>query len=318
MTKTINILLAAVLTAILAACGTVQDTATPTDTLAPAACTQAWPLVQAGASGTPVATLQHLLNHHGAGIGVDGQFGPQTQGAVEAFQSSRGLGIDGKVGPQTWGALTSDLVLREGSQGEAVKAVQAAVDTPQDGAFGPQTRDAVVAFQSSKGVAADGVVGPQTWTVLVGGSVNCDGGTPVPGDAASLARTLIAQDDSGELDIKPDPRGDLTETAAGQPVTAGNGNVVNLSTKMLQEVVNLSNSFGTLRISSFAGCCHGSTSYHYAGRAVDISAIDGRFVIERGLDADVQRLISLCDASGAVESIGPGEPGHDDHVHCAW
>lgn len=315
----LKLLAATTLTALaLAACNTVQDNVPPPETLALTACTQTWPLLQTGASGTPVTALQHLLNHHSAGIGVDGQFGPQTQGAVEAFQRTRSLGVDGKVGPQTWGALTSNLVLREGSRGEAVKAVQAAVGVTQDGAFGPQTRSAVVSFQSSKGISADGIVGPHTWTVLVGGSVTCSGTPPAPGDAASLARTLIAQDDSGELDIKADPRGDLEETAAGQPVTAGNGSVVNLSTKMLQEVVNLSSAFGTLRISSFAGCCHSSTSYHYAGRAVDISAIDGVFVINRGRDAQVQRLIDLCDASGAVESIGPGEPGHDDHVHCAW
>lgn len=35
-----------------------------------------------------------------------------------------------------------------------------------DGAFGPGTKDAVVAFQNSEGLAADGVVGPDTWEKL--------------------------------------------------------------------------------------------------------------------------------------------------------
>jgi hypothetical protein len=36
---------------------------------------------------------------------VDGDFGPKTEEAVEAFQSDQGLYIDGVCGPNTWGAL---------------------------------------------------------------------------------------------------------------------------------------------------------------------------------------------------------------------
>ena len=36
-----------------------------------------------------------------------------------------------------------------------------------DGAFGPQTKAAVEAFQSSRGLGADGVVGSQTWPQLI-------------------------------------------------------------------------------------------------------------------------------------------------------
>lgn len=285
----------------------------------PPACEMAWGTVQGGDQGSAVTALQHLLNHHAAGIGVDGQFGPLTEGAVKTFQRSRGLVDDGVVGPQTWGALTGSLVLSEGSRGEAVKAVQAVVGTSQDGAFGPLTRDAVETFQRSKRINADGVVGPQTWTVLLGGTATCDGGGgPAPGGADGLAQGLLDQAAAGELDVKAGPKANLESAAAGQPAQGGDGTAVVLAEKMLQEVVNLSAEFGTLRISSIADGGHSAGSYHYQGRAVDISAIDGRSVIERGLDADVQRLISLCDTSGAVESIGPGEPDHDDHVHCAW
>jgi peptidoglycan hydrolase-like protein with peptidoglycan-binding domain len=47
----------------------------------------------------------------GQALQVDGDFGPNTRFAVEAFQRDRQLTVDGKVGPQTQGAL--DQALRE-------------------------------------------------------------------------------------------------------------------------------------------------------------------------------------------------------------
>lgn len=49
--------------------------------------------------------VQTLLNAHGAGIAVDGRFGPATERAVETFQHSHSLTVDGIVGPLTWHAL---------------------------------------------------------------------------------------------------------------------------------------------------------------------------------------------------------------------
>lgn len=39
--------------------------------------------------------------------GVDGIFGPHTEGAVKAFQAGHGLTVDGIVGPHTWGMLVA-------------------------------------------------------------------------------------------------------------------------------------------------------------------------------------------------------------------
>jgi peptidoglycan hydrolase-like protein with peptidoglycan-binding domain len=63
-------------------------------------------------------------------------------------------------------------VEQEGSKGEDVRTVQFLLRAPGhptgvDGVFGPLTKAAVQAFESSRGLAADGIVGQQTWPRLV-------------------------------------------------------------------------------------------------------------------------------------------------------
>lgn len=55
-----------------------------------------------------------------------------------------------------------------GSQGEAVKLVQAVVGAKPDGDYGPATERRVKVWQSSKGLEADGVVGAVTWKRMFG------------------------------------------------------------------------------------------------------------------------------------------------------
>lgn len=63
-------------------------------------------------------------------------------------------------------------LLREGSRGEDVAALQSRLKDrgfspgALDGAFGPGTEAAVLAFQHSEGLLADGIVGPQTAAML--------------------------------------------------------------------------------------------------------------------------------------------------------
>lgn len=61
------------------------------------------PVLGKGDSGTWVETLQKLI-----GVKVDGDFGPDTDAAVRAYQATRGLKVDGLVGPNTWGALMAN------------------------------------------------------------------------------------------------------------------------------------------------------------------------------------------------------------------
>jgi peptidoglycan hydrolase-like protein with peptidoglycan-binding domain len=59
-------------------------------------------------------------------------------------------------------------LLKFGSRGADVKAVQRALGVTADGVFGPQTRAAVRAFQAKSGLLVDGVVGPKTRAALFG------------------------------------------------------------------------------------------------------------------------------------------------------
>ena len=132
-----------------------------------------WPLEQQGSKGEDVRTVQYLVTAQGHLTAVDGDFGPLTKAAVQAFQSSRGLVADGIVGPQTWPQLI--IQVQQGSNGDAVRAVQSQIHSRGDGAnqitidgiFGPVSTDAVRAFQTLLGLPVDGIVGPQTWNHLV-------------------------------------------------------------------------------------------------------------------------------------------------------
>ena len=57
-----------------------------------------------GDKGQNVRILQRLLG----GIADDGDFGPETQSAVEAYQRHYKLKTDGIVGPETWAVLLGE------------------------------------------------------------------------------------------------------------------------------------------------------------------------------------------------------------------
>lgn len=145
-----------------------------------------WPVVKQGDQQHPVLTLQHLLRARGHLVTLDAIFGPKTDAAVRAFQGQKGLAVDGIVGPDTWQALI--VTVKEGSQGEAVRAVQTEfqfrnlsgnpnLGLQVDGIFGPKTDAAVRGFQQAlavdiPSVAVDGIVGPVTWQALVSGMLS--------------------------------------------------------------------------------------------------------------------------------------------------
>ncbi len=169
-----------------------------------------------------VTELQDLLNRSGAHISVDGNFGAGTLGAVETFQRAHGLGADGIVGPGTRAALygttptpspVSNLnssacpyLMRQGEVDGCVTELQSLLSAHGhpvgvDGNFGPGTRAAVVAFQTSAlgGAQADGIVGPLTKAALYG-NVSGSGGNGAPAPVNLTAAACPALIRQGEND----------------------------------------------------------------------------------------------------------------------
>jgi hypothetical protein len=61
--------------------------------------------VRKGSNGSAVRQVQQRLFDRGWHLGVDGDFGAQTEQVVKQFQGEKGLEVDGVVGPITWTQL---------------------------------------------------------------------------------------------------------------------------------------------------------------------------------------------------------------------
>ena len=93
------------------------------------------------------------------------------------------------------------------------------------------------------------------------------------------------------------------------------GGTVSLDIRMLAGVVALARQY-TFAVSEFCGGSHSPTSRHYAGVTADFNIINGHHVSPG--HHDVPAFMARCRALGATEVLGPGFPGHDNHVHAAW
>jgi hypothetical protein len=69
------------------------------------AATTSTPILKLHSVGDLVVWAQEHLATAGYTIPIDGDYGPNTQTAVESFQTAEGLTADGIVGPATWAAL---------------------------------------------------------------------------------------------------------------------------------------------------------------------------------------------------------------------
>jgi peptidoglycan DL-endopeptidase CwlO len=90
-------------------------------------------------------------------------------------------------------ATASSSLLRQGSSGPAVSAVQSQLGISADGVFGPATKAAVIAFQQRNGLMVDGIVGPQTRGALGGGSPGTGTSGSNSGPKPSQSVTIAVQ-----------------------------------------------------------------------------------------------------------------------------
>ena len=148
--------------------------------------------LQQGSSGSDVEDIQRCLRRLGYFYGpVNGNFGSLTKNAVVKYQQANGLSSIGIVGPQTEKLLQSQCSSRRrdrnirggervsssrnisgdlqlGSRGSAVSELQKHLrrlglfHSPVTGYFGPETQQALIAFQQSHGIRPDGIVGART------------------------------------------------------------------------------------------------------------------------------------------------------------
>ncbi len=136
-------------------------------------------ILRRGDTGSDVRVAQTALSRAGYDPGpIDGVFGAQTERAVIQFQRVLGLTQDGIIGPATWAYLEpfalepNPEVLRRGSRGEMVRALQTALKASGndpgaiDGVFGTRTEAALKAFQQKAGIPQTGVADNITWLAI--------------------------------------------------------------------------------------------------------------------------------------------------------
>ncbi len=126
---------------------------------------------------------------------------------------------------------------------------------------------------------------------------------------------------SGVVD-NANARQTIVDTANGNQAkrsaygTAPGGSVW-LDPRMLDCMDKLVGTYGyTYYVSETSGGSHSAGSYHYDGTAFDTYIINGVGVSSSNpyWTTFNQRCVNM----GSIESLGPGYPGHDTHVHNAW
>ena len=158
-----------------------------------------------GDRGVEVANVQYLIDYLSAfyntipELSVDGIYGPSTEAAIRAVQSTFSLPITGRLDLDTWETVYRTYLgfvatipikyvegntipypgipLRLGSSSDSVTLLQEYLNfvataypeiptIPVTGYFGTQTQNAVIAFQRLFGIAETGTVAAATWLAL--------------------------------------------------------------------------------------------------------------------------------------------------------
>lgn len=143
---------------------------TPTTTIKPVTTVQTSTATISGRIDT-VKEVQIWLNRdYSAGLTTDGKYGDLTKAAlVRVLQKAIGVEADGEYGKITNKAVK---VLKNGSEGEAVKALQGLLVCNGyklayvDGEFGTGTLTSLIQYQTKMNLLVDGEAGQETFTSL--------------------------------------------------------------------------------------------------------------------------------------------------------
>ncbi|MDW5327992.1 hypothetical protein [Plantactinospora sp. KLBMP9567] len=167
-------------------------------------------------------------------------------------------------------------------------------------------------------------LGTPTLSVSIGSGVFSTG-LPAYNPAAWIrdipAIDLLTVHVSGHPDPASTARQNIVDTASGLPAkTSDNSHVgrtnVTLDGDMLRGMLSLHLLDGfNFRVTTIAGGVHGENSRHYVGKAFDVDTINGAGVPGNPFN---EAFKNACRAYGATEVLGPGDAGHDRHIHCAW
>lgn len=94
------------------------------------------------------------------------------------------------------------------------------------------------------------------------------------------------------------------------------GGYTRLDNRMLAGLKKLADQGYRMRLTEVAGGSHSRKSRHYAGLAFDVDYING---IKVGYGNPYYRkFMKRCRRLGATEVLGPGDRGHNTHIHVAW
>jgi hypothetical protein len=148
------------------------------------------------------------------------------------------------------------------------------------------------------------------------------------GQSQDLAKQILANTKiklgtshpSGASDSASTAKQNITDTANGQQAATSKygdakGDRVQLLDDMLRGLLGLGAKY-TIGVTEIAGGDHSNTSRHYRGLGFDISTINGAGVSSS--NQNVTAVMALCKSLGATEVLGPGDPDHGTHIHCAW
>jgi len=145
-----------------------------------------------------------------------------------------------------------------------------------------------------------------------------------PADTAKLIQTnasitLANRHPSGQVD-DAHAKQNIADTAAVLPAKRSSydgapGGTVPLGAALLDGMLAFAGDF-SFRVSEIAGGSHSPTARHYVGLAFDIDQLNGNAV--NADNPDVSSVKQSLRSFGATEVLGPGDPGHNTHVHGAW